>query len=167
MPRTVQLRICITSITILANSCLHYKWAFAGRHYVCVCERDQERHKHDRMTGNRSSSTMAKDAKKGKMRNEPSVNDAWMHVQQAHTKAHVLARDVHAYRTRSQDLLRVGQHQVVTMGRKRAPRNFSIHIKKIMIITSVGAAWRRSRRKRGEEREKTKRERTCGRLFFA
>ena len=62
-------------------------------------------------------------------------------MQQAHTKAHVLARDVRAYRTRSQDLLRVGQHQVETTGPKRVPRNFPFVFKK---KKSVGA-WGGSR----------------------
>jgi hypothetical protein len=114
---------------LLANSCFHYKWAFAGHHYVC--ERDQKE-KHDRITGSGSSSTMARDGKtekrgyqrKASMHNGPSVNDAWKCVQQAHTKVHVLAQDVQAYRTQSQDLLRVGQHQVGTTGLKRVPRNF-------------------------------------------
>ena len=55
MPRTVQLRICITSIipyllirVFITNGPLQVI-------ITCVCERDQEEEKHDRMTGSRSS----------------------------------------------------------------------------------------------------------------
>jgi hypothetical protein len=136
MPRTVQLRICSTprALPYLLIRVFHYKWALQVI-ITCVCERDQEKEKHVRMTGSRNSSsgnstmggkTETGPPEKGIMHNGPSVNDAWRHVQQAHTKAHVLARDVQAYRTRSQDLLRVGQHQVGTTGRKRVPRNFPL-----------------------------------------
>jgi hypothetical protein len=49
---------------ILANSCFHYKWAFAGHHYVCVSA-IKKRKNRDIMTGSGrgSSSTMTRDGK--------------------------------------------------------------------------------------------------------
>ena len=114
------------------------------------------------MTG-KSSSTVVRDGKTDKRDHQKKAyrtmdhRTIGQHVQQAHTKAHVL-RGVRAYRTRSQDLLRVGQRQVGTTGRKREPRNFPFGKIKINVSRCVGDA-RRGERKQGE--------RTCRILFFA
>ena len=167
MPRTVQLRICSTSRALPYLLIRVFIANGPHRSSLRVVERDQEEEKHDRMTGSRSGSNSnisnsdsreAGPPDKGTMHIGPSFNDAWKHVQQAHTKAHVLARGVRAYRTRSQDLLRVGQRQVGTTGRKREPRNFPFGKIKINVSRCVGDA-RRGERKQGE--------RTCRILFFA
>jgi hypothetical protein len=84
-------------------------------------------------------------------------------VQGVHTNAHALARDVRAYRTRFQDLPRVGLHQVETRGRKRVPRNFPFMRKKGNVSRRVGTFHRGRREKRRETRVR----RTCRILFFA
>ncbi len=80
-----------------------------------------------------------------------------------HTKAHALARDVRAYRTRFQDLPRVGLHQAGTRGRKRVPRNFQFMKKNINVSRRVGTFHWGRRKKRRETRVR----RTCRILFFA
>jgi hypothetical protein len=98
--------------SILANLCFRYNRKVF---YIITCMSAIE--------GAQQSQSKQSNKTQPPRTTKKGISDVWRHVQ-AHRGVRVPTRDVRAYRTRSQDPLRVGPRQAGVTSRKRAPKSF-------------------------------------------